>query len=235
MENAQGRRTFEFQQGPLFAHMILADHINRGTPKTQSALLEAMEGETVSVATEKFHLPQPYFVLATQNPLEMDGTFPLPEPELDRFAFKLLMPGASDAEVEQILDRTTDIELPKVSAVVDGRRILEMRQAARQVALPPAMRQLAVALTAATHPDHPRAPEAIRRYVRYGSSPRGAQAIVLGAKVQAAAGGRAEVSAADMHAVAHAALRHRLVLNTEGQAEDIRPDRLIDDILAVRK
>ena len=231
MENPQGRRTFEFQKGPLFSHLILADQINRGTPKTQSALLEAMEGESISVSSETFHLPSPFFVIATQNPLEMEGTFPLPEPQLDRFFFKVLVDPPTEDQIEEILERTTEGEPPVVMAVADDRRILQMRQIARRVPIAGDLRRLAVSLVAATHPDHRQAPEMVRRFVRYGSSPRGAQALVLGAKVRAATEGRGEVSREDVRAVAHAALRHRLILNFEGQGEEIRPDLVIDYLL----
>jgi MoxR-like ATPase len=232
METPQGRRTFEFQPGPLFANIILADQIHRGMPKTQSALLEAMEGQSISVSNETFQLPKPFFVMATQNPMEMEGTFPLPEPEIDRFLLKLLLLPPSVEQVEAIVERTTEGEPPIVSRVLDGRRILEMRQIARNVPIPVEVRRWGISLVAATHPNFPQAPEMVRRYVRYGSSPRGAQALVAAAKVRAAADGRGEVAAADVRRVAHAALRHRLILNFEGQAENVHPDRIIDGILA---
>ncbi len=231
METPEGRRTFEFQKGPIFSNIILADQINRGTPKTQSAMLEAMEGQAITVANETFQLPQPFFVMATQNPLEMEGTFPLPEPQIDRFFIKLLVEPPGPDEIEEILQRTTEGEPPVVMKVVDGRRILEMRQLARQTTIDGDVRRLAITLVSATHPDHQQAPEMVRRFVRYGSSPRGAQALVLSAKVRAIIEGRGEVSQDDLRAVAHAALRHRMVLNFEGQAENIRPDRIVDDIL----
>ena len=231
LETPQGRRTFEFHQGPLFSHVVLADHVNRGTPKTQSALLEAMESPTVSVASEKFQLPQPFFVVATQNPQDMEGTFPLPEPELDRFQFKVSMAPPSAADLDQILQRTTDAARPSVHAVVDGRRVLEMQTMVRQVPVSADARRLAISLVAATHPQGGSSPDTVRRYVRYGSSPRGAQAMLLGAKVRALAAGRGEATVADMKSVVHAALRHRLILGFEGQAEEVRPDGLIDDLL----
>ncbi len=231
METPQGRRTFEFQKGPLFSHVILADQINRGMPKTQSALLEAMEGESISVATETFRLPSPFLVMATQNPLEMEGTFPLPEPQLDRFFCKLVVDPPSAEQIEEILQRTTEGEPPVAMAVVDDQRILQMRQIARRVPISVEVRRLAVTLVAATHPGHQQAPETVRRLVRYGSSPRGAQALVLAAKVRALREGRSEVWAEDLRAVARAALRHRLILNFEGQAEEVRPDLVIDQVL----
>jgi MoxR-like ATPase len=233
MENPQGRRIFEFQQGPLFANLVLADQINRGTPKTQSALLQAMEGETINVAHETFTLPQPFFVLATQNPLEMEGTFPLPEPEIDRFFFKLLVPPPTAEEIEQILDRTTEGELPEVRVVLDGKRLLEMRTLARAVSVDAELRRLAILLTMATHPDHPRAPEPIKRLVRYGASPRGAQAMVLAAKIRAAAFARDSVTREDLLAAVYPALRHRLILNFEGQAENVPADQLIASLAGI--
>jgi len=231
METPQGRRTFEFHKGPLFSHVILADQINRGTPKTQSALLEAMEGESISVSSETFQLPQPFFVMATQNPLEMEGTFPLPEPQLDRFFFKVLVEPPSVQQIEEILQRTTEGEPPGVMAVADGRRILQMRQIARRVPVAAELRHLAALLVAATHPGHQQAPQSVRQFVRYGSSPRGAQALVLAAKVRAVTEGRAEAWREDLRAVAHPALRHRLILNFEGQGEEIPSDLLIDHVL----
>jgi MoxR-like ATPase len=230
METAAGRRTFEFQRGPIFANLILADQINRGTPKTQSALLQAMEGYAISIAQETFDLPQPFFVMATQNPLEMEGTFPLPEPEVDRFFFKLRVPAPTTDEMEAIVERTTEAELPELRAVLDGRRLLEMRQVAREVAIPANLRRRAVSLVAASHPDFAQAPEMVRRLVRYGSSPRGAQALVLGAKIRAAAAGRAEVADEDLAAVVLPALRHRIVLNFEAQTENVNPDSVVECI-----
>lgn len=231
METAQGRRMFEFQRGPIFANLILADHINRGLPKTQSALLQAMEGEVINVAQETFELPRPFFVMGTQNPLEMEGTFPLPEPELDRFFFKLTATPPTAEEVEAILDRTTEGLPPEIRAIVDGKRLLEMRETARSVVIPPALRRWVVALWSATQPGSAAAPELVRRYVRFGASPRGAQAMVLGAKVLAAAGGRGEVAREDLCAVVAPALRHRLFLNFEGQAENVSQDAIVKNIL----
>jgi len=232
METQQGRRTFEFQKGPIFSHVILADQINRGMPKTQSALLEAMEGDQITVANETFHLPKPFFVMATQNPLEMEGTFPLPEPQLDRFFLKLSVDPPSERQIEEILERTTEGEPPVVAAVVDGPRMLDMRGIARRVPIDAAVRRQGVSLVAATHPGHERASRMVRQYVRYGSSPRGAQALVLAAKVRAIVEGRGEVSLDDLRGVAHAVLRHRLILNFEGQAEGVSPERVIDELLA---
>ena len=235
METAAGRRTFEFQQGPIFSNLVLADQINRGLPKTQSALLQAMEGQQINVSTETFHLPQPFFVVGTQNPLEMEGTFPLPEAEIDRFFFKLLVKGPSIDEIDAILERTTESPPAELRTVVDGKRLLEMRQIAGKVCLAAPGRRWVASLVAATHPDFPQAPEAVKRYVRYGASPRAAQSLVLAAKVRAAANGRAEVAKEDFAAVIAPALRHRILLNFEGQAENIRPEAIIDSILKSMK
>lgn len=231
METPQGRRTFEFQKGPIFSNLILADHINRGMPKTQSALLEAMEGESVSVSNETFQLPQPFFVVATQNPQEMEGTYALPEPELDRFFFKVVMPPPNETELETILDRTTEGETPVVAKVCDGRRLIEMREIARRLPIDAELRRKAIALVAATSPQNPRAPQTVRQFISYGASPRAAQALVAGAKIHAAARGQRAVATEDVRAVTPAALRHRLILNFEGQAENISPERLVQDVL----
>lgn len=235
METAAGRRTFEFQQGPIFANLVLADQINRGLPKTQAALLQAMEGGEINVSTETFHLPQPFLVVGTQNPLEMEGTFPLPEPEIDRFFFKLVMKGPSCDELDAILERTTGAAPAELRAVVDGNRLLEMREIAAKVVLAAPARRWVASIVSATHPDFPQAPEAIKRYVRYGASPRAAQAMVLAAKVRAAANGRAEVAKEDFAAVIVPALRHRIHLNFEGLTENIRPETLIESILKTLK
>jgi len=232
METPQGRRTFEFQKGPIFANLILADQINRGTPRTQSALLEAMEGREITVARESFPLPQPFFVVATQNPLDTEGVFPLPEPEIDRFLLKIVVSQPTEAEIEQILDRTTEGEPPSIRSVVDGQRLLEMRSIAKSVPMDGQLRQWIISMTAATHPGHPRSPDMVRRYVRYGASPRGAQAVVMAAKVHAASEGQAGVSEADVRAVLPSALRHRFILNFEGQAENVSTDRLIEEIVS---
>ncbi len=231
METAVGRRTFEFQQGPIFSNLVLADQINRGLPKTQAALLQAMEGEEINVSTETFHLPQPFFVVGTQNPLEMEGTFPLPEPEIDRFFFKLVVKGPSVDEIDAILQRTLESAPAELRAVVDGKRLLEMRQIAGKVSLAAPARRWVASLVAATHPDFPKAPEDIKRYVRYGASPRAAQSLVAAAKVRAAANGRNEVAKEDIAVVIAPALRHRILLNFEGQAENIRSEILIESIV----
>jgi MoxR-like ATPase len=235
MENAAGRRTFEFQQGPIFANMVLADQINRGLPKTQAALLQAMEGEEINVSTETFHLPQPFFVVGTQNPLETEGTFPLPEPEIDRFFFKVVLKAPGIDEIDAILERTTGTAAVDLLKVIDGKRLLEMRGIAGNVVLAAPGRRWVAALVAATQPDFPQAPEAVKHYVRYGASPRAGQALVLAAKVRAAARGRAEVAKEDIAAVVVPALRHRIAMNFEGQAANIAPESIIDNVLKSAK
>ena len=231
LETPEGGRRFEFQRGPVFANLLLADEINRATPKTQSALLEAMQERSVTVAGTTHRLAPPFFVLATQNPLEMEGTYPLPEAQLDRFFFKLLVKFPSAAELETILDRTTEAVEPHAQPIFDGQRIVELSQLARQIPIADDLRRYGVALILATHPENPLASDKTRRFVRYGSSPRGAQALILAAKIRAILDHRYHVSREDMRACAHAALRHRLILNFEGQAESIQPDDIIDDIL----
>ncbi len=230
-EDTPGARRFEFQRGPLFANLVLADEINRATPKTQSALLEAMQERSVTSGGSTYHLPPPFFVLATQNPLEMEGTYPLPEAQLDRFFFKLLVKFPTARELEAILDRTTEAEEPKALAVTSGARVVQMARIARGIPIADELRRYAVSIVLATHPESPLAVEAARRYVRYGSSPRGAQAIVLAAKIRAILDERYHVAREDLMAAAHSALRHRLILNFEGQAENISPDQIIDEIL----
>ena len=231
IESVEGRRSFEFQPGPLFANLILADEINRATPKTQSALLEAMQERSVTVAGKTHELVRPFFVMATQNPLEMEGTYPLPEAQLDRFLFKLLVKFPTAAEIERILDRTTEAADPRAEPIFDGRRIVELSRLARQIPIADELRRYGIALVLATHPENGHATESSKRFVRYGSSPRGAQALILAAKIRAILDHRYHVSREDLCAVAHPALRHRLILNFEGQAENVQVDDIIDDIL----
>ncbi len=231
LETPEGGRRFEFQPGPVFSNLVLADEINRATPKTQSALLEAMQERSVTIAGKTHSLGRPFFVLATQNPLEMEGTYPLPEAQLDRFFFKLLVKFPSAAEMEMILDRTTEAAEPRAEAIFDGKRIGELAQLARQIPIADELRRFGIAIVLATHPEHELATDRSRRYVRYGSSPRSAQAIILAAKIRAILDHRYHVSREDLRAVAHPALRHRLILNFEGQAENIEPDEIIDEIL----
>jgi MoxR-like ATPase len=227
-----GARSFHFQRGPIFGNLILADEINRATPKTQSAVLEAMQEQTVTVARRRHRLPDPFFVLATQNPLEMEGTYPLPEAQVDRFMFKVHVPPPQIEALVAILDRTTGAETPSAEKVVSGDRVAEMRQLARQVVVASHVKEHIGRLVLATSPDGELAPEAVRKFVRYGSSPRGGQAIILAAKVLALRDGRANVAFADVRKVVHPALRHRLILSFEGQAEGAEPDDIIDSALA---
>ncbi|HEX4590890.1 MAG TPA: MoxR family ATPase [Gemmataceae bacterium] len=226
-----GTRRFEFQRGPVFANVVLADEINRATPKTQSALLEAMQEHHVTVGGQTYPLPGPFFVLATQNPLEMEGTYPLPEAQLDRFFFKLLVKFPSMADMESILDRTTEPTRPKAEPVLDGERIRALTALVLQIPVAPEVRRYAIAVVMATHPEHDLAAPMSRQFVRYGSSPRGAQAIILAAKVRAILDGRYHVARDDIRAAAPAALRHRIILNFEGQADGVPPDAVIANVL----
>lgn len=231
LDGPGGDRRFEFQKGPIFSNVLLADEINRATPKTQSALLEAMQEHAVTVAGSRYALDGLFFVMATQNPLEMEGTYPLPEAQLDRFLFKLLVKFPTTEQIETILDRTTEAERPAATAVVDSQRVVAMSQLARQIPIADEIRRYGISLVMATHPDQPQATELTKRYVRYGSSPRGAQALILAAKIRAILDERFHVAQEDLRNVAHNVLRHRLILNFEGQAESIQPDDVIDDIL----
>ena len=229
-EDKENKRTFRFHYGPVFASLVLADEINRATPKTQSALLEAMQERTVTVAEETYSLPNPFFVLATQNPLEMEGTYPLPEAQLDRFLFKVDVPFPSADDLTEILERTTGKVNPVAQPVATGDSIIMMQKLARQVPIPTHVSQYVSKLVVATHPGNSPAP-LVNQYVRYGSSPRGGQAIVLGAKLMALFAGRYNVSFDDVVEIAPAALRHRLLLNFEGQAEGISTDKVIADLI----
>ncbi|MGE5223919.1 MAG: AAA family ATPase [Omnitrophica WOR_2 bacterium] len=226
-----GRREFRFQPGPVFANLVLADEINRATPKTQSSLLEAMQEHSVTVAEKTYRLEEPFFVLATQNPIEMEGTYPLPEAQLDRFFFKVNVPFPSTSELVEILNRTTGSDTPAIKAVISGEQILSMRDLARQVPMPSQVGEYVSRLVVATHPGSAGATAPVTQFVRYGSSPRGGQAMILGAKVTALLDGRYNVSFEDVEKVAPAALRHRLILNFEGLAEGIQPDSIIADLL----
>jgi MoxR-like ATPase len=231
VEDAEGRKHFQFQYGPIFAHILLADEINRATPKTQSALLEGMQEGAVTVGGASRPLPAPFFVLATQNPIEMEGTYPLPEAQLDRFFFKLRVRYPAIEELNAIIDRTTQSRHVAVERVMTGPDVLGYRELIREVPIASHVRDLASAIVMATHPEWTQAPEATRRFVRYGASPRGAQALVLGAKVRALADGRYNVSVEDLKAMAAPALRHRIILNFEGEAEAVDVDRLVGDVV----
>ena len=227
----EGKRIFRFQAGPIFANLVLADEINRATPKTQSSLLEAMQEHQVTVARNRYPLDPPFFVLATQNPLEMEGTYPLPEAQLDRFLFKVMVPFPSEEDLIMIMDRTTGADAPAAGKVCTAAEIVEMQRLARAVPIAPHITAFAVSLLAATHPDQPRAPGLVREYVRYGGSPRGAQALVTAAKIFALIDGRFNVSIDDIRAVAMPSLRHRVLLNFEGEAEGITTEAIIRSVL----
>jgi MoxR-like ATPase len=226
-----GQRVFRFQPGPIFANLVLADEINRATPKTQSSLLEAMQEHQVTVARQRFPLDAPFFVLATQNPLEMEGTYPLPEAQLDRFMFKVMVPFPSEEDLIAIIDRTTGAESATPRKVATGAEIVEMQHLARAVPIAPHVTAYAVSLLAATHPGQPRAPELVNEYVRYGGSPRGAQALVTAGKIGALLDGRFNVSIDDVRNAALPSLRHRIILNFEGEAEGITTEAVIRSIL----
>jgi len=230
-----GGKVFEFQKGPIFANIVLADEINRATPKTQSALLEAMSEGSVTVAKQTYILEKPFFVLATQNPLEMEGTYPLPEAQLDRFFFKLIVEYPDKQSLHTILDRTTADTMPKPKAVIEKARILEMRELVRKVPLARQIQDYAVRVILATHPENPEATAMSKQFLRYGASPRGLQAVILAAKIRALLEGRYAVSIDDIRHVATPALRHRLIMNFEGEAEGIEADAIIGEILKATK
>ncbi len=234
LSDEDGRREFRFRQGPLFANLVLADEVNRATPKTQSALLEAMQEASVTVAQQTYQLEQPFFVMATQNPLEMEGTYPLPEAQLDRFFFKVNVDLPNVSEMVEILDRTTGKESPAANKAVSGADIVEMRALARTVPIASHVKEYIAKLMLATHPEDPNASPLVKKYVRYGVSPRGGQALVLGAKVTALMAGRYNVAFEDVHAVAKAALRHRLLLNFDGLAEGVKADDVVDELVKAR-
>jgi MoxR-like ATPase len=231
LQDDEGRRHFNFQRGPVFTQLLLADEINRATPKTQSALLEAMEEKRVTVGRTAYALQEPFMVLATQNPIEMEGTYPLPEAQLDRFLLKLnaTYPGAE--ELAEIVDRTTGWPMPAVQPVLSAADVLGLRELVRSVALATHVRDYAIRMVRATHPGNAEATPLVRRYVRHGASPRGLQAIVLAAKALALFAGRINVSFDDLAAAAPAALRHRILLNFEGEAEGIDVEELIAEVV----
>ncbi len=226
-----GKRDFVFMRGPLFSNLVLADEINRATPKTQSAMLEAMQEKRITAAGTTHELDKPFFVMATQNPLEMEGTYPLPEAQLDRFLFKLLVKFPSRKELMEIVNRTTTAEMPTVNKAMDKARLIEWMKFVRTIVIAPHVQDYAIRLVLATHPESEFATDMVKRYVRYGSSPRGAQALILTGKIKALRAERYNVAFADVGAVAHATLRHRLILNFEGEAEGITTDMVIDDLI----
>jgi MoxR-like ATPase len=232
LEAAHGGRAFQFQPGPIFANLVLADEINRATPRTQSALLEAMQEQAVTVGTAGHPLPRPFFVLATQNPIEMEGTYPLPEAELDRFFFKLLVGFPSRTELSEIVDRTTGPRGELPGAIADGNSVLALQDVAREIPLASHVSDYAVRLVLASHPELAEGVETARRNVRYGASPRAAQAIIVGSKIHAILAGRVNVAFDDVRRVALPALRHRLILNYEAEAKGVTADRVIAELLA---
>lgn len=227
----QGTNEMVFQPGPVFSQIVLADEINRATPKTQSAMLEAMQEQTVTVSGETRRLPQPFFVLATQNPLENEGTYPLPEAQLDRFMLKINVSYPTPEELKEIVHRTTSVEQPHAEQRATAEQLLEIRQASKEILLADEVLDYGISLLMMTHPEEASAPESIRKYVSYGSGPRGIQSMVAIAKVRALCKGRWHVSTGDLGAVAIPVLRHRLFLNFEGQALGVSTDQLIQDIV----
>jgi MoxR-like ATPase len=234
-EDDAGHKAFRFEPGPIFANLVLADEINRATPKTQSALLEAMQEHTVTVAKTIHQLADPFFVLATQNPLEMEGTYPLPEAQLDRFFFKILVPFPSTAELVEIANRTTSERAPQTRKVANGQLIVAMQRLARSVPIASHVLAYAARLISATHPTDASTPAVTRQYVRYGASPRGMQALILAGKIMALLDGRFNVAFADLKLAALPALRHRIILNFEAQAEGINPDDVIRQLVETVK
>jgi MoxR-like ATPase len=231
VQGIEGDKSFRFQKGPLFTHVLLADEINRATPKTQSALLESMQEHAITVAGTRHALEEPFIVLATQNPIEMEGTYPLPEAQLDRFLYKVLVPYPAEEELLLILNRTTTDEIPRLEPVAGRDKIREFSNLIFQVPVSENVMKQAAQLTLRTHPEYAGAPDFIRKYVRYGASPRGAQALILSAKIAALRDGRFNVAMQDLLDAALPSLRHRIILNIEGQAENISTDHLIRQIL----
>ena len=231
-ETDDGRRAFEFQHGPIFSHLVLADEINRATPKTQSAMLEAMQERSVTIGGKIRKLDLPFFVLATQNPIDQEGTYPLPEAQLDRFFYKLLVGYPSADELSEVVTRTTEGGSVDVKLVVDGTSLIELQQLVQQVPVASHVKDYAVRLVLATHPNSETALDITNQFLRFGSSPRGAQTLLLGAKVRALTEGRFNVSFDDIAAFALPALRHRLIVNFEAEAEGVTSDFVLDKILA---
>jgi len=231
MEAPDGRRVFEFQRGPIFSQIVLADEINRATPKTQSALLEAMQEHSVTVGGQIHRLKEPFFVMATQNPIEQEGTYPLPEAQLDRFLFKLVVGYSTREELNTILDRTTRGERPHAETVIDGDTLIRMQALVREVIIAPHVQDYAVRLALATHPSGPFATDVTNQYIRWGSSPRGVQTLVLAGKVRALLDGRYNVSFEDLRRVYLPSLRHRVLLNFEAQAEGVEADDVLLKVL----
>ncbi|HZK34516.1 MAG TPA: MoxR family ATPase [Bacillota bacterium] len=231
VKDEQGNSVFSFQEGPVFSNLVLADEINRATPKTQSALLEVMQEHAVTVAGLTRQLPEPYFVLATQNPLEQEGTYPLPEAQLDRFMFKLLMDFPSMDELNQIVNLTTGGQQVDAGKVIRAEEILELKAIAGQVPIAKPVQDYALKIVLNTHPNIGKKSESVNKYVRYGSSPRGAQALIQGARVRALMEGRFNVSFDDIRDIAYPALRHRIFLGYQAITEGMGPDDIIREII----
>lgn len=231
VKDESGNSRFEFQKGPVFANLVLADEINRATPKTQSALLEAMQEQTVTVGKTTYSLPQPFLVLATQNPIEMEGTYPLPEAQMDRFMFKLSVLFPSFDELRDIVDITTTNRNVELQKVVDGDSILRMRRIIREVPIAKPVQDYALRVVLGTHPESKEAPESARRYIRFGASPRAAQAIITASRARALMEGRYNVSFEDIRYVAYPSLRHRFFLNFDAVADNVTTDGLISELL----
>jgi MoxR-like ATPase len=230
VESDEGRQ-FKFRKGPIFAQIVLADEINRATPKTQSSLLEAMQEKSVTVGGETYQLDQPFFVMATQNPIEQEGTYPLPEAQLDRFFFKLQVGYSNREELSDILDRTTAGQTPQIERVIDGPTILAHQQLVRRVVVAPHIQDYAIRLVLATHPQGDYATPMVNQFLRFGASPRAAQALVLAGKVQALLEGRANVSVEDIRTMVLPSMRHRCLLNFEGEAEGMTTDAILTNIV----
>ncbi len=230
-QDESGARRFEFRPGPITANLVLADEVNRATPKTQSAMLEAMQERAVTVAGETRNLPRPFMVMATQNPIEMEGTYPLPEAQLDRFLFKSVVPFPSAIELMAVASRTTGAETPRAQAVCDGPTLQAMIDLTRRVPIPEHCVRLAVDIVVATHPDSETSPEIVRRFVRFGASPRGVQSMILAAKASALLDGRPSVASDDIAAVAVPALRHRISVGYEAVADGIGDDELVRSVV----
>jgi MoxR-like ATPase len=231
METPDGRRVFEFQKGPIFTQICLADEINRATPKTQSAMLETMQEGTVTVAGTRYPLKQPFLVMATQNPIEQEGTYPLPEAQLDRFLFKLLVGYSNRQQLAAIIERTTRGEMVEPAKVMDGEEIIQWQHLVREVILAPHVQDYIVRLVLSTHPEGDLAPPITNQYIRWGASPRAAQTLALTAKVRALLDGRYNVSFEDVRRVCLPSMRHRIIVNFEAQAEGIQPDQVLLELL----
>lgn len=231
VQGEDGQRTFRFQRGPIFAQLILADEVNRTTPKTQAALLEAMQEHRVTLAGRVHALEEPFFVLATQNPIEMEGTYPLPEAQVDRFFFKLTATRPNLDELREIVDRTTGLPQDAPAPVMDAQGLVELQAIVRAVPVPSVVKEYALRLVMATHPTDPTAPEPVQRYVRYGASPRGAQALLLAAKARALFSGRYNAALDDVRWAAYPALRHRLIPTFEADADGVTADQVITELI----